>query len=119
MWDTAWRALLAILFIKVAVALRFPGNGSQWSDPLLARQDDDGFDGEDLSYIRNLAAIGDSYSAGIGAGKRLGSLFDALDPKGSMYLTLTVTKSERMAKKQNKKRLVVQPLRPCIPIPRL
>lgn len=35
-------------------------------------QDDDVFDPSDLSSIIRLAAIGDSYSAGIGAGGRLG-----------------------------------------------
>ncbi|KAK2761656.1 hypothetical protein FQN54_001484 [Arachnomyces sp. PD_36] len=38
------------------------------------------FDPSDLSWITRLAAIGDSYSAGIGAGDRLGSVVDALDP---------------------------------------
>ncbi|OBT40677.1 hypothetical protein VE00_08681 [Pseudogymnoascus sp. WSF 3629] len=37
----------------------------------------DAWDPEDLSSIKKLAAIGDSYSAGIGAGNRLGSIFDA------------------------------------------
>lgn len=41
---------------------------------------DDDFDESDLSFITKLAAVGDSYSAGIGAGDRLGSIFDALDP---------------------------------------
>lgn len=35
--------------------------------------DDDSFDPEDLSWITKLAAIGDSYSAGIGAGQKYGS----------------------------------------------
>ncbi|KAL2076239.1 hypothetical protein VTL71DRAFT_1182 [Oculimacula yallundae] len=38
----------------------------------------DSWDPEDLSSIKKLAAIGDSYSAGIGAGDRLGSIYDAL-----------------------------------------
>jgi hypothetical protein len=38
----------------------------------------DSFDPADLSFIKKLAAIGDSYSAGIGAGDRLGSIYDAL-----------------------------------------
>lgn len=42
---------------------------------------DDSFDQTDLSFIKKLAAIGDSYSAGIGAGDKLGSISDALDPK--------------------------------------
>ncbi|KAJ3549763.1 hypothetical protein NM208_g348 [Fusarium decemcellulare] len=36
-------------------------------------RDDDDFDMSDLSHITKIAAIGDSYSAGIGAGERLGS----------------------------------------------
>ncbi|KAM7217616.1 SGNH hydrolase-type esterase domain containing protein [Rhypophila decipiens] len=44
---------------------------------LLARQDDsEEADPSDLSWIKKLASIGDSYSAGIGAGKRLGNLLD-------------------------------------------
>ncbi|KAF6833212.1 hypothetical protein CPLU01_05731 [Colletotrichum plurivorum] len=38
------------------------------------------YDPDDLSHIKSLAAIGDSYSAGIGAGDRLGSIVNALDP---------------------------------------
>ncbi|KAL6864240.1 SGNH hydrolase-type esterase domain-containing protein [Trichoderma novae-zelandiae] len=41
---------------------------------------DDDFDESDLSFIKKLAAIGDSYSAGIGAGDRLGTILNALDP---------------------------------------
>jgi len=33
---------------------------------------------QDLSAIKKLAAIGDSYSAGIGAGDRMGSIFDSI-----------------------------------------
>ena len=39
----------------------------------------DMFDPQDFSSVKRLAAIGDSYSAGIGAGNRLGSIFDAWD----------------------------------------
>lgn len=55
------------------------------NDILLQGRDDsddyDSFDPEDLSWITKLAAIGDSYSAGIGAGDRLGSLLTALNPQ--------------------------------------
>ena len=37
----------------------------------LMMRDTDEFDPEDLSFITKMAAIGDSYSAGIGAGDRL------------------------------------------------
>lgn len=43
--------------------------------------DDTDFDEGDLSFITKLAALGDSYSAGIGAGDRLGSITGALDPQ--------------------------------------
>jgi hypothetical protein len=36
------------------------------------RRDDSEFYPEDLSYIKSMAALGDSYSAGIGAGERIG-----------------------------------------------
>ncbi|RMZ77642.1 hypothetical protein DV738_g4290, partial [Chaetothyriales sp. CBS 135597] len=60
---------------------------------LLSRQDeiDDVFDPTDLSFIANLAAIGDSYSAGIGAGNRLGSILDVLD---SQSVTKDVLKEQ-------------------------
>ena len=45
----------------------------------LVERQDDGFDETDLSFITKLAAIGDSYSAGIGAGNALGSVLDVLD----------------------------------------
>lgn len=50
---------------------------------LMGRQDDDDlneFDPSDLTFITSLAAIGDSYSAGIGAGNRLGSVLDIFNP---------------------------------------
>ncbi|KAF2793294.1 SGNH hydrolase, partial [Melanomma pulvis-pyrius CBS 109.77] len=63
---------------------------SRWPNPFLRRQDDD-FDEYDLSYIKKVAAIGDSYSAGIGAGNKLGgwgSRYDASHPVlVSNYLT--------------------------------
>jgi len=49
------------------------------SEPFLLSRDDE-FDDTDLSFIKKMAAIGDSYSAGIGAGGRLGSVFDLLTP---------------------------------------
>jgi hypothetical protein len=39
----------------------------------------------DLSHIQRIAAIGDSYSAGIGAGKRLGSLSTAFVKDSGMF----------------------------------
>lgn len=47
------------------------GNAS-WSSQRLIGRDDSEFDPQDLSFIKSMAALGDSYSAGIGAGNRLG-----------------------------------------------
>src|SRR5262245_27364947 len=45
------------------------------TDPLQIRQDADA-DEYDFALIEKMAAIGDSYSAGIGAGTRLGKALD-------------------------------------------
>ena len=39
----------------------------------------------DLAFIKKMAAIGDSYSAGIGAGKRLGNLFNSGRQSGNLF----------------------------------
>jgi hypothetical protein len=44
----------------------------------------------DLTSIKKLAAIGDSYSAGIGAGDRLGSVFDAFESGSGEFLSLRI-----------------------------
>lgn len=49
------------------------GNASMSSQRLMGR-DDAEFDPADLSFIQRMAAIGDSYSAGIGAGNLLGGI---------------------------------------------
>lgn len=49
-------------------------DGTNWD---MGDRDDDIPD--DILNIRKLAAIGDSYSAGIGAGDRLGSIYDAFE----------------------------------------
>lgn len=46
------------------------------------------YDPEDLGGIKKLAAIGDSYSAGIGAGDRLGSKYDALTGGTGKHISL-------------------------------
>lgn len=51
------------------------GNASLNTQRLMGR-DDAEFDPSDLSFITKMAAVGDSYSAGIGAGNKLGSLSD-------------------------------------------
>ena len=55
------------------------------------KADNNEFDPTDLSFITRLAAIGDSYSAGIGAGKRLGSILDALNSQGGEFPIISVT----------------------------
>jgi hypothetical protein len=40
----------------------------------LLEQDNEAFDSGDISYIKRIAAAGDSYSAGIGAGYQLGNV---------------------------------------------
>ncbi|OAR01499.1 hypothetical protein LLEC1_05006 [Akanthomyces lecanii] len=54
-------------------------NYAMRSSPIWTRDED--FDESDLSFITRMAAVGDSYSAGIGAGSHLGSILDALDPQ--------------------------------------
>lgn len=72
--------------LLVGSAMAFPSIGRAKVDDILlqsrddsADNDSDFFDPEDLSWITKLAAIGDSYSAGIGAGDRLGNLLEVLD----------------------------------------
>lgn len=76
---------LLALFIVWKLAAGFP----TWPDAairLVSQSGDDiEFDPSDLSFITKLAAIGDSYSAGIGAGNRLGSFLDALNSQGGEF----------------------------------
>ncbi|KAL1864953.1 hypothetical protein VTK73DRAFT_5582 [Phialemonium thermophilum] len=84
---------LAVLLTGRAAAAPHPsGYGRNGSLPMIhaVRQSDDTFDVTDLSYIRKLAALGDSYSAGIGAGNRLGSLLE-IDSQGGKYITQDVS----------------------------
>jgi hypothetical protein len=59
---------------SVAGAVVRPDFGFVTPNRLYGRADDDDFNPEDLSYLKKIAAVGDSYSAGIGAGGRLGGL---------------------------------------------
>ena len=71
----------------------FPPNGGEADDggyacsvcDIVQPVKGDSFDPQDLSSIKKLAAIGDSYSAGIGAGNRLGSIFDAFTKGNGMF----------------------------------
>ncbi|CZR59922.1 uncharacterized protein PAC_09817 [Phialocephala subalpina] len=82
MWSSPWGVLLVLGFLRAIGAIpsspSFPEyrnlamNASFEVKKLMTRQDDDVFDTTDLSFITRLAAIGDSYLAGIGAGDRLG-----------------------------------------------
>ncbi|KAK2029623.1 hypothetical protein LX32DRAFT_588194 [Colletotrichum zoysiae] len=78
-WQCATIATAVGRVSTLAVSYR-PSNASM-PDFLLPRQSLEDFNPDDLSYIQKLAAIGDSYSAGIGAGNRLGSVVNALDPQ--------------------------------------
>lgn len=75
MHSQRWYGVAAIaIFANCALAnpLRYyhlQGNASLNINHLLAREDE--FDPSDLSFITKMAAIGDSYSAGIGAGNVL------------------------------------------------
>jgi hypothetical protein len=64
----AWFALIN----AAAAAALGPRYGFTSANRLYGRAENDGYNAEDLSYLKKIAAIGDSYSAGIGAGARLG-----------------------------------------------
>lgn len=76
-------------FAAAAVALTgaaaFPA-----SEKLAALQRDlfarDDFDANDLSFIKKFAAVGDSYSAGIGAGDRLGGIAGMAPPQNDQWI---------------------------------
>ncbi|KAH7114166.1 SGNH hydrolase-type esterase domain-containing protein [Dactylonectria estremocensis] len=76
-----WHGLAMIPLIGHAIALPATSN---FASMLMPRADDD-FDNSDLSFIKKLAAVGDSYSAGIGAGDRLGKLTSRPDYACSRY----------------------------------
>jgi len=86
MHNSGWYCLCTLAVARQAFAAphypQYAGNNSVPAS-LMPRQDDS-FDVGDLSFITKLAAIGDSFSAGIGAGDRLGNVFQALDPQSGM-----------------------------------
>lgn len=95
MWNNLAKPLAILVMASQTVAIpaslmnSYPASRSP---NLVLRQDDDSnddnyFDATDLSGITTLAAIGDSYSAGIGAGDRLGSFLDALEPQSGESLS--------------------------------
>lgn len=65
------KAILVLLILpRSVIAWPRPDDvGSMKIGSLFGREDD--FDPDDLSFIQRIAAIGDSYSAGIGAGEVL------------------------------------------------
>lgn len=101
-------------------------NGTVSTSALFGRQndiDDDGvFDQTDLSFISSMAAIGDSYSAGIGAGDRLGSFLDVLNPESGMWMRCNYPESlfcwEFSMSLMVHSRLCLQSLRPRVPVSR-
>ncbi|PLB48819.1 fibronectin type III domain protein [Aspergillus steynii IBT 23096] len=80
-----WHSLAAIATLG-SYALATPhghlprGHAHMHAKHLTERDDyiDSSFDQSDLSFIKRMAAVGDSYSAGIGAGDRLGNIGEAL-----------------------------------------
>ena len=92
MWNLLLWSLLIFLTsgraFAIPASLGYAGKVSALVNQ--AQIQDDEFDDTDLSFVTKLAAIGDSYSAGIGAGDRLGNILQALDPESgelsSMYL---------------------------------
>ncbi|PWY96628.1 fibronectin type III domain protein [Aspergillus sclerotioniger CBS 115572] len=88
MYSQLWNGLAVIATLGSCVLAdhrlhrHVRGNSSVEWDHLMMRDDDTTeFDPTDLSYIQSMAAIGDSYSAGIGAGERLGAITQALQPE--------------------------------------
>ncbi|EEP82612.1 predicted protein [Uncinocarpus reesii 1704] len=86
-----WCRLCIVPFLGQAVALPAEAKDPDLKDlpffkdpfkPLFPFLQTLPFDPTDLSWIKKLAAIGDSYSAGIGAGDRLGNLFDVFNSQG-------------------------------------
>lgn len=78
-----WQAIVAALAVSICPALSIPTHADfdllgerGGSLQFFNRRADEDFDPWDLSSLTKIAAIGDSYSAGIGAGKRLGGLND-------------------------------------------
>jgi len=73
MWNLLIRCVALCSVFWPAVCI--PSLPSSLAGGIFPRQEteDNEFDPGDLSFIRKLGAIGDSYSAGIGAGNRLGS----------------------------------------------
>lgn len=84
MVSSIWHRLVMLLALQQVVASPTVGASFRatktWS-LLGARDDGDEYEVGDLSFITKMAAIGDSYSAGIGSGNLLGSFFS--DPTAS------------------------------------
>lgn len=88
-----WRCLCVFAIVGQVIAVprstRYRGSNGSMPINLFPRQNiDEDFDETDLSFIKKLSAIGDSYSAGIGAGDRLGSVVELFDPQSGKLLTL-------------------------------
>lgn len=99
---TLW-ALVLSLALRPVIALppsnTYHKSRSTVANRISTRQDEEP-DPDDLSFIKNIAAIGDSYSAGIGAGERLGSLLNPLEGSGRYNFRLTIILSKSAALQQ-------------------
>lgn len=80
------------------------------------RDDNDEFDPTDLSFITKMAAIGDSYSAGIGAGDRLGVPLVGEDDSGKQISTALKAFGNAVLTTIPMRRLGLQPLRSRVPL---
>lgn len=86
-------AFAALAFAGLALGGPLPphtDHGMMTMNGLLGVRQDKGFDAQDLSHIKKLTALGDSYSAGIGAGDRLGTVLGAaLSQTGTFFSSQT------------------------------
>lgn len=74
MWRTLWTCLASLLVGYQAFASTSSKNPLSTPINITSMNVENDFFPDDLSFIKKLAAVGDSYSAGIGAGSRLGGV---------------------------------------------
>lgn len=82
-----WFYFMAMATVRCSAAISDGGgflvSATERENATLIARDGNSFNLADLSSITKLAAIGDSYLAGIGAGQKLGSTLQFLDPDSS------------------------------------
>ncbi|KAJ0413256.1 fibronectin type III domain protein [Aspergillus carlsbadensis] len=72
------------------------GNSSMSANRMMGRGTEEIFDPSDLSFIKRIAAIGDSYSAGIEAGDRIGTWDDWVCSRYDHSYPYLVNQDERL-----------------------